>query len=170
VRADLLSLRVELGAHLPPRKVCTLAAASRPSLIAHTTSDCPRLQSPAAKTPSTLVAYSPYFALKFARWSSSSESCEGMSASGLLKPIARMTRSHGHSRSLPYKRGGEGGCSVAIGLQPKDVCRKRMRGVKKQQKTSISTRRPPSTRMLTVFSAVSLPSVLMKIDGMMYFK
>ena len=34
-------------------------AASRPSAIAHTTSDCPRRQSPAANTPGTEVAYLP---------------------------------------------------------------------------------------------------------------
>ena len=43
----------------------TAAAACRPSVMAQTTSDCPRLQSPAAKTPSTLVAKSPNWALKF---------------------------------------------------------------------------------------------------------
>src|SRR5271154_741327 len=38
----------------PIRYASTARAASRPSQIAHTTSDCPRRESPAAKTPGTL--------------------------------------------------------------------------------------------------------------------
>ena len=41
------------------RYLSTAAAASLPSEIAQTTSDCPRLQSPAANTPSTFVAKFP---------------------------------------------------------------------------------------------------------------
>ena len=43
----------------------TWAAACRPSEMAHTTSDCPRRQSPVAKTASTLVEQWSYSALKF---------------------------------------------------------------------------------------------------------
>lgn len=53
------------------RYLSTCAAACRPSEIAHTTSDWPRRQSPAAKTPSTLVEKRPYSALKFDRLSRS---------------------------------------------------------------------------------------------------
>ncbi len=38
---------------LPMRNLSTPAAALRPSEIAHTTSDCPRRMSPAAKIPGT---------------------------------------------------------------------------------------------------------------------
>ncbi|KAI5561854.1 hypothetical protein POPTR_015G017601v4 [Populus trichocarpa] len=47
------------------RYLSTWEAACRPSDIAHTTRDWPRLQSPAAKIPSTLVEKRPYSALKF---------------------------------------------------------------------------------------------------------
>ena len=49
---------------LPMRNRSTARAAPRPSLIAQTTSDWPRRQSPAAKTPSTLVAKLPPSAAK----------------------------------------------------------------------------------------------------------
>jgi len=43
------------GRDVPIKYLFTLSATPRPSLMAHTTKDWPLLQSPAAKTPSTLV-------------------------------------------------------------------------------------------------------------------
>ena len=43
----------------PMRKRSHSRAAARPSLMAHTTSDCPRRMSPAANTPGWLVAKLP---------------------------------------------------------------------------------------------------------------
>ena len=63
------------------RYLSTAAAASLPSAIAQTTSDCPRLQSPAANTPSTLVAKFPNWALKFDRLSCSKPSFLAISCS-----------------------------------------------------------------------------------------
>jgi len=54
VQADHQSSGLEGRNVSPIRYASTARAASRPSHIAHTTSDCPRRVSPAAKTPGTL--------------------------------------------------------------------------------------------------------------------
>src|SRR5438093_1431141 len=62
----------------------------RPSLIAHTISDCPRRASPAAKIPSTEVVYG-LTTLMFPRASRSTPSCSNSWSSGPTKPIASST-------------------------------------------------------------------------------
>lgn len=66
-----------------------------------TMSDCPRRQSPAAKTPSAFVAYLPAGVLRFERASCSSSSALMAEASGPRKPSARRTRSAGKNSSEP---------------------------------------------------------------------
>ena len=76
----------------------TARAHWRPSLIAQTISDWPRRASPAAKTPSTEVAYAG--AAAFERGSRSTPSCSSTSGSGPRKPIASSTRSAGRVSSV----------------------------------------------------------------------
>eukprot|EP00982_Pelagococcus_subviridis_P002395 18522-Pelagococcus_subviridis.AAC.10 len=85
----------------PMRNRSTFAAAPRPSEMAQTTSDCPRRQSPAAKTPGTDVSNSPNSALKLERSSTSNPSFSARFCSGPKNPIARRTKSAFHTFSLP---------------------------------------------------------------------
>mmetsp|Transcript_30094 Transcript_30094/g.66686 ORF Transcript_30094/g.66686 Transcript_30094/m.66686 type:complete len:211 (+) Transcript_30094:703-1335(+) len=94
-----------LGSTLTPpflaRYLSTTAAESRPSRMAQTTRDCPRLQSPTANTPGTLVANSPNCALKLVRSSRSSFMASARVASGPTKPMASRTRSASSTRAEP---------------------------------------------------------------------
>ena len=116
---DRIAPRVE-----PPS---TCSAHWRPSLIAHTTSDWPRRASPAAKTPSTDVAYAGAAALP--RASRSTPSCSSTSGSGWRNPIASRTSSAGRASSVPAS-GANGGlpsfcaqwiCSTAAVPRPRDA-------------------------------------------------
>ena len=86
----------------------------RPSLIAHTISDCPRRASPAANTPSTEVVYG-LTALTLPRGSFSTPSWSSSSCSGCRKPIASSTSCAGSSRSVPGTgANGGAGCAWAM--------------------------------------------------------
>ena len=85
----------------PIRAVSTSLAQSRPSRIAHTTSDCPRCISPAVKTLSTFVLKCPASVFTFVR-SVRSKPKAYVTYGWLPKnPAAINTKSTGTSYSLP---------------------------------------------------------------------
>src|SRR5690606_29210386 len=88
-------------ARSPParRYASTAAATARPSAMAQTTSDWPRPASPATKTPGTEVAKSSPRAMRPRPVTSAPVCSASASVSGPTKPIARMTRSAGMSRT-----------------------------------------------------------------------
>ena len=78
-----------------------LAAAARPSAIAHTIRDCPRPASPATKTPSSSVPKLSILAKLLCESNAISISETAGSTSGPLKPRANSTKSASITRSVP---------------------------------------------------------------------
>src|SRR5699024_3719258 len=85
----------------PIRDSSTALAASRPSRIAHTTRDWPRLISPAAKTRGTEEAYPSGFVATFVLWSTSTLKASVTYFWLPRNPAAIRTRSAGITFSLP---------------------------------------------------------------------
>ena len=107
-RASVPGLSGAGSSEEPTRKASTLAAAERPSAIAHTIRLCPRVMSPQTKTPSRDVDHDSSDAT-LPRWSRSSPSSATTEVtSGPVNPMARNTRSAGISRSEPGTGSNDG--------------------------------------------------------------